>query len=95
MNKSYKLKGYKMTVEQLMAVAESASKVSVTKKDAPFTSYTVYMNEHYVGNFSLPENFTDSTKTAVLSAMKTIGLELRAPGSTKRELNLTDLGVKA
>jgi hypothetical protein len=84
-----------MTVEQLMAVAESASKVATVKKEAPFTSYTCYMNEHYIGNFSLPENFTDSTKDAVLSAMKAIGLELRAPGSTKRELSLTDLGVKA
>ena len=85
-----------MTVEELMAVAESASKVSgVSKKEAPFTSYTVYMNEHYIGNFSLPENFTEQTKEAVMTALKAIGLELRAPGSTKRELSLTDLGIKA
>ena len=85
-----------MTTQELLASVIAGSGASVpAKKDAPFISYTVYINEHYVGNFSLPENFTDSTKEAVLSAMKSLGLELRAPGSTKRELSLADLGIKA
>lgn len=85
-----------VSVQDLLSQVIAGSGASTpAKKDAPFISYTVYINEHYVGNFSLPENFTDSTKEAVLSAMKALGLELRAPGSTKRELSLADLGIKA
>ena len=85
-----------VSVQDLLSQVIAGSGASTpAKKDAPFISYTVYINEHYVGNFSLPENFTESTKEAVLTAMKALGLELRAPGSTKRELSLTDLGIKA
>lgn len=85
-----------VSVQDLLSQVIAGSGASTpAKKDAPFISYTVYLNEHYIGNFSLPENFTDSTKEAVLTAMKALGLELRAPGSTKRELSLADLGIKA
>lgn len=85
-----------MTTQELLAQVIAGSGASTpAKKDAPFISYTVYLNEHYIGNYSLPENFTEGTKEAVLTAMKALGLELRAPGSTKRELSLTDLGIKA
>lgn len=85
-----------VSVQDLLSQVIAGSGASTpAKKDAPFISYTVYINEHYVGNFSLPENFTEGTKEAVLTAMKALGLELRAPGSTKRELSLADLGVKA
>lgn len=77
-----------MSLEDLLALNAQTTAV---KKEAPFQSYTVYLNEHYVGNFSVPENFTPSTKEAVLSAMKTLGLELRAPGSTKKEISISDL----
>lgn len=79
----------------LASVISGAGTATATKKDAPFTSYTVYLNEHYIGNYSLPENFTEGTKETVLTALKALGLELRAPGSTKRELSLSDLGIKA
>lgn len=78
-----------MTLEELLALNATANQTA--KKEAPFQSYTVYLNEHYVGNFSVPENFTQSTKDAVLQAMKTLGLELRAPGSTKKEISISDL----
>lgn len=85
-----------VSVQDLLSQVIAGSGASTpAKKEAPFISYTVYLNEHYIGNYSLPENFTDGTKEAVLSAMKALGLELRAPGSTKRELSLADLGVKA
>lgn len=85
-----------VSVQDLLSQVISGTGAGVpAKKEAPFISYTVYINEHYVGNFSLPENFTEGTKDAVLSAMKALGLELRAPGSTKRELTMTDLGIKA
>jgi len=85
-----------VSVQDLLSQVIAGAGSSVApKKDAPFISYTVYLNEHYIGNYSLPENFTDSTKEAVLTALKAVGLELRAPGSTKRELSLADLGVKA
>ena len=79
-----------MTLEELLAL-NAATQNATAKKEAPFQSYTVYLNEHYVGNFSVPENFTPATKEAVMTAMKTLGLELRAPGSTKKELSLSEL----
>ena len=89
-------KPQEMSVEQMLAsVISGAGTATAPKKDSPFTSYTVYLNEHYIGNYSLPENFTEGTKEAVLAALKALGLELRAPGSTKRELSLADLGIKA
>jgi len=87
-----------MTREEYLALANMASTQSVpatTAKATSFVVYSTYLNENYVGNFSVPENFTEGTKEAVLNAMKLLGLELRIPGATKRELSIDDLLPKA
>lgn len=86
-----------MSVQEMLAnvIAGAGTATAPAKKDAPFTSYTVYINEHYIGNFSLPNNFPEGTKTAVMTALRAKGLELRDPGTNVRELSLADLGVEA
>lgn len=79
------------TLAELIQLASGATSKPV--KEAPFESYTVYVNEHYIGNFSLPSNFSEASKTIVLGALKAKGLELRLPGTNKKELTAEDLGM--
>ena len=82
---------YNPTLAELLGAVTNAQK---PQKEAPFESFTVYFNEHYIGNFSLPSNFSDTSKATVLGALKAKGLELRTPGATKRELTAEDLGIQ-
>lgn len=84
------------TLNPADAVAELlkglTTKVAPAKKEQPFENFVVYSPKgKYLGNFSLPENFTEGTKEAVMAFMANCGLDLRAPGSTKQELTLDDL----
>ena len=79
------------SLAELLQIAAGATQKPA--KEAPFESYTVYVNEHYIGNFSLPANFSETSKATVLGALKAKGLELRAPGTSKKELTAEDLGM--
>jgi hypothetical protein len=85
-----------MTVDELMAQAKAnraeAGTSVVDKKAQPFENFVVYSAKGaYCGNFSLPENFTEGSKATVLTYMANLGLDLRIPGSTKRELTMDDM----
>lgn len=78
------------TMEQLLAKAFSAK--SVAKKESPFETHVVYSSKGtYLGNFSLPENFSDASKEVILNHLASLGLELRAPNATKKEITADDL----
>lgn len=62
------------------------------KKEQPFINYVVYSAKGtYLGNFSLPENFSEGSKEVVLGHLKALGLDLRAPGASKKEITADDL----
>jgi hypothetical protein len=80
-------------LEILMAqLAQKTGASTPSKKDAPFVNYVVYSAKGtYLGNFSLPDNFTENSKAVVLNHLASIGLDLREPGSSKKEITAEDL----
>ena len=77
-------------VAELLAKAFSAK--SVAKKESPFETHVVYSAKGtYLGNFSLPENFSDASKAVILNHLAGLGLELRAPNASKKEITADDL----
>lgn len=80
-----------LSVEDIIAMAKAKS-ASAPKKEAPFENFVVYSAKGtYLGNFSLPENFSEGSKTVVLQHLANIGLDLRAPGASKKEITADDL----
>ena len=82
-----------LTPEQIIALMQSrTSGLTPVKKDQPFENFVVYSAKGtYLGNFSLPENFSESSKEVVLAHLANIGLDLRTPGSSKKEITAEDL----
>lgn len=80
---------------QAQAIAQLLGGVNptpATKKEQPFINYVVYSAKGtYLGNFSLPENFSEGSKEVVLGHLKALGLDLRAPGASKKEITADDL----
>ena len=75
-------------IAQLMGGLTSAP----AKKEAPFENFVVYSAKGtYLGNFSLPENFSEGSKEVVLGHLKALGLDLRTPGASKKEITADDL----
>lgn len=73
-------------------VASLANTTTPAQKPAPFTNFVVYSAKGtYLGNFSLPDNFTESSKEVVMNHLANIGLDLREPGSSKKEITADDL----
>jgi hypothetical protein len=79
-----------MTIEELLA--QSLATKATAKKESPFETHVVYSAKGiYLGNFSLPENFSESSKKVILGHLASLGLELRAPNATKKEITADDL----
>ena len=80
-------------LEKLMAeLASKTTSTTTAKKDAPFENFVVYSAKGtYLGNFSLPDNFSDASKEVVLGHLSAIGLDLRTPGASKKEITADDL----
>ena len=81
--------------QQALAIAQLMGGLSTpasSKKDSPFENFVVYSAKGtYLGNFSLPENFSEGSKAVVLGHLKALGLDLRAPGASKKEITADDL----
>lgn len=81
--------------EQQMAIAQllaGTTSSAPAKKEAPFENFVVYSTKGtYLGNFSLPENFSESSKAVVMAHLKALGLDLRTPGASKKEITADDL----
>jgi hypothetical protein len=91
-NFSIPKKGFIMalTIEELLA--QSLSTKSAAKKESPFETHVVYSAKGtYLGNFSLPENFSENSKKVILNHLAGLGLELRAPNASKKEITADDL----
>ena len=83
------------TEQQQQAIAQlmgGLTSAPTAKKEQPFENFVVYSTKGtYLGNFSLPENFSEGSKAVVLSHLKALGLDLRAPGASKKEITADDL----
>ena len=61
-------------------------------KEAPFENFTMYTSKDiYIGNFSMPDNFSEVTKASVLALFASKNLKLLKPGATKKDITLDDL----
>lgn len=81
-----------LSVEEIIALSKAKSASAPAKKEQPFENFVVYSAKGtYLGNFSLPENFSESSKAVVMQHLANIGLDLRAPGSSKKEITADDL----
>lgn len=63
-----------------------------TVKEAPFENYTMYSaKDIYLGNYSLPENFSEATKETVMTFFANKGIKLLKPGSTRKDISMDEL----
>lgn len=81
-----------LTQAQAIARLLGGANPTPAKKEAPFENFVMYSTKGtYLGNFSLPENFSESSKAVVLGHLKALGLDLRTPGASKKEITADDL----
>ena len=81
-----------LSIEQLIALnaLKGASKPAV--KDDAFVNYTMYTpdsegTDTYIGNYSMPTNFSEVTKANIAKLFESKGIRLQAPGTaTKRDV---------
>jgi len=81
-----------MTLADVLAGATSTARANAPKKEQPFTNYTMYSaKDMYLGNFSLPDNFSEVTKASIMQYFENKGIKLLTPGATKRDITLDEL----
>lgn len=73
--------------------ALASKQTASTAKEKNFENYTIYFNEIYIGNYSLPSDFSDTTKASVLKLFETLGIKLLTPGSTKKDIDFSAFGI--
>ena len=86
----------KEDIERAMnAVKENQSKTTgapVKDKAPAFHNYTMYSaKDVYIGNYSMPENFSEVTKASLTEFFAKKGIRLLAPGSVKKDITMDDL----
>ena len=65
-----------------------------TKTESKFENHTMYFNDIYIGNYSMPDNFSDVTKASVTQLFDTLGIKLLVPGSTKKDIDFSAFGLQ-
>jgi hypothetical protein len=79
-----------MTIEQIQALASVNAGTTATKKESNFDTYTLWFpdsegNDTYLGNYSMPLDFTEVTKANIKGLFATKGIRLQAPGVSQRK----------
>jgi hypothetical protein len=79
-----------MTIEQIQAMASQNAGLSSTKKESAFDTYTMWVpdvngDDTYIGNYSMPLDFTEVTKANVKALFAKKGIRLQAPGVSQRK----------
>lgn len=79
------------SIEEILGNLGSAMK-KPAPKESNFENFTVYTaKDIYIGNFSMPDNFSEVTKASVRALFDKKGLKLLTPGSNKKDIELDEL----
>jgi hypothetical protein len=80
------------TIEEILAGLAGRTTSQTKPKEQPFTNYTMYTGKDvYIGNYSMPDNFSDVTKASVLAFFEKKGIKLLTPGATRKDISIDDL----
>ena len=60
-------------------------------KESNFDNTQLYANDNYIGNFSIPKDFSAETVGAIETFMASKGIEIRREKKARQTLSLTDL----
>jgi hypothetical protein len=78
-------------LEELIAKRLSGS--TATKSESKFDNFTMYTpdvngDEQYIGNYSMPDNFSEVTKANIKAKIASLGIRLQTPGTaTKKDIS--------